>query len=164
MDMNYTLLPGQPNPRDFHRRKRSPDNGRSDDSSAFSGSGDDSQDDPEFILVTGVRLKRRMRNAAQNRSFSASTILTPGAHPSRVVLITVSPKDNPTAISKRDVSMFLEDLAPGQIKDVRFNPLRNVIAVDAMNALSVEALLKVTSNEGESVRLYVPCRPNTTVV
>lgn len=58
--------------------------------------------------------------------------------------------------------MFLKNLAPGQIKEVRFNPLRNVIAVHAINA-PIEALVKVTGIGGVSVRPHVPCGPNITV-
>lgn len=163
MDTNPPLLPGQPKPPDTHRRKRPPDDGMSDDSSALSESGTDSLEDQEFTVVMGRRLKRRMRTATQNGSSSASTIITSRVQSSTVVFATVSPTDNLTAISKRGVSMFLENLAPGQIKEVRFNPLRNVIAVDAINALTMEALLKVTNIGGVSVRPYVPRGPNTTV-
>lgn len=114
MNMKLTLLPCHSKPPNFHCRKRPPYDRMSDDSLAFSESGNDSQDDQEFTLVTARRLKRRMRNAAQNSPSSASTIITPGAHSLTVVFTTVRLTDNLTAISKPGASMFLENLAPSK--------------------------------------------------
>lgn len=161
--VSNTVVPDQPKPLDLLRRKRPSEDGQADHSSVFSESGDASQGDEEFTLVMGRRLKRRMRNAAQNSSSSTSTIITAGTHPLTVVFTTVNPTDNLTKISKRGLSMFLENLAPSQLKEARFNPLRNAIAVDAMNALAMDALLKVTTIGGMPVRPYVPRGPNTTV-
>lgn len=59
--------------------------------------------------------------------------------------------------------MLLENLVPGELKKVRLNTLRNVIAVDAMNVLAMEALSKVATFGGMSARLYVPRRTSRTV-
>lgn len=107
-------------------------------------------------MVIDLRLKRRMQK--RNR------IVCPANQPSSTLVFTaVRPTDNLTGISKHDVSMVLQNLAPGPIKEVRFNPLRSIIAVDAMNALTMEELLKVTSIVGISVHPYVSRWSNTTV-
>lgn len=54
-------------------------------------SGDESQDNEEFALVMGRRLKRRMRNAALNSSSSVSTIVITDIQPLTLVFTTVRP-------------------------------------------------------------------------
>lgn len=58
--------------------------------------------------------------------------------------------------------MFLDNLAPGQPKEIRFNLLRNIIAVDAMNVIGMEALLRVTTTGSMSEWYYVPRGSNAT--
>lgn len=112
-----------------------------DDPSVIYESGDQSQDKERFTLVMGQRLEHLMRNALRNSWSSTSAIVTPGIHPLTVVFTTASFSDYLTKICKRSLSMFLESLVPGQLKEARFTSLRNVIAVDVMNVLVIEALL-----------------------
>lgn len=104
------------------------------------------------------RLKRRMRNAAQNSLSSASTIVTPGPHPLEIVFTAVNLTDNLTLISKRGVCTFFENLSLSKIKEAHFNSLRNVISADAINPLDMEALLLITSIGRVSLPHYIPCR------
>lgn len=72
------------------------------------------------------------------------------------------PADFLKDISKRELSLYLDILTPGQIKQPRLNPLRNAVALDTDNALAVQALLYVTTL-GIPVRPYIQREPNTTV-
>lgn len=130
----------QPKIPDQLRSKRPSEDREADDPSVFCESGDQSQDNERFTLVMGQRLEHLMRNALQNSWSSTSAIRTPGIHPLTVVFTTASFSDHLTKICKRDLSMFLESLAPGQLKEARYTSLRNVIAVAVMNVLAIEAL------------------------
>lgn len=74
-----------------------------------------------------------------------------------------SKSDNLTVISNRGVSVILENVSLVEIKDVRFNPLRNLIAVAAINALVMEVLLKEDSSGGVSVGTNIACVINAAV-
>lgn len=157
MDADLSGTPAPSSHQDFTRKKRPP---HSDDSSDLSEAIDDRDD---YTLVMSRRNKRRMRKALHSSGSSTSTIITTAKHPLTVVYTPVTPADNLMKINKRKLSTFLETLAPGQIKEARLNPLRNVVAVDTDNPLAVEALLQVTTLSNIPVRPYIPRGPNTTV-
>lgn len=65
----------------------------------------------------------------------------------------VSTSENLAKISKRRrLYMFLENLAPSQIKEAQLSPQRNVIAVDALCVITVEVILQVNIMSGIPVR------------
>lgn len=59
-------------------------------------------------------------------------------------------------INKSSLSAYLERLAPGQLKEIQFNPLKNVIAVDTVNVLAMKALPKISFICDIPVRPYMP--------
>lgn len=58
---------------------------------------------------------------------------------------SVAASHNLTKVNKRSLSMYLEYLVPGNLKEVRFNSLKNVVAIDTVGVVAVETLLHVTS-------------------
>lgn len=101
-----------------------------------------------FTTVVSRRIKRRMRTASQASGSNTSTIITTAKRPLTVVYTHVSPSDNLTNISKRGLYMFLKNLGPGQVKEIRLKSQMNVIAVDALSILTMEALFQVSIING----------------
>lgn len=143
------------------RKKRRPRDEESDESSDYPSEVD--KEDGDYTLVVSRKVKRRMRRAASSGESSASTILTTVPRHLTVVYAPVILSHNLTTISKRALSTFLEKLAPEQILEVRLNPRRNVVAVDAANQHIIEKLLQVTDICGIQVRPYIPRGPHTSV-
>lgn len=57
--------------------------------------------------------------------------------------------------------MHLDHLAPGQLKEVRLNLLRNVVVIHIGSVVADEALFQVTTICGISVRPCIPRGTNT---
>ncbi|KAH7952177.1 hypothetical protein HPB52_019685 [Rhipicephalus sanguineus] len=65
-----------------------------------------------------------------------------------VLFVPVTPSDNLRHLNRQTISRKLESLAPNEIKDVRVNPRKNVLAIDVIHQASLLALTRVTDFDG----------------
>lgn len=142
-------------------RKRQSDDEADARSESHSMSGDDSSDAEGFITVESRRT-RRARKSGSTRS--STTIVIPAPQKEfTVVFVPTSPASSVSKISRCQLSTFLDGIAPGKIKEVRFNSRKNVVAVDASNSATVSSLLSTPLLCGVAVRSYIPRGHNTIV-
>lgn len=121
-------------------------------------SDEDSSDNEGFTEVLGRRARRLLK--AGKRSCSTVKNATGGAALT-VLFVPVVPTSSVSKLSKHQLSLFLEGLAPGLVKEARVNAPKNIIAVDAVSSAGVTTLLSTTSLCGLEVRSYRPREKNT---
>lgn len=123
-----------------------------DDTELYSAPSDGDSEDG-FQLYLGKKTKRRLI-AASSRS-STSTVRPAARHPVHTILFVPEAKtDNLRLLNKQAVSAFLEATVPGQVKDVRINSRRNILAIDVEHRSALEALRKITSLQDIKVRAH----------
>lgn len=154
--------PGNPPSDSATPRKRIclPSEVGSEDTELYSAPSDDSTDDG-FELVLGKKAKRRLRAAASQSSgasstSSASTVTTPRRPPVHTVLFVPDSKDeNLRMLNRQAISVSLEAILPGKIKEVRINHRKNILAIDVEHRDAVETLHQLTMLGQMKVRAYL---------
>lgn len=142
------------------RKRLSGDHGLSSDEAESTLSEDGSQDEDGFTTVLSRRAKRKARNATSGHSSSTIRYSTNCESPT-VILVPVVQTDSLSSISRLKLSNVLQTIAPDEIKEVRVNTKKNLIAIDVVNACALDKLLLVTEICSISVRAYVPGGRNT---
>lgn len=157
-------LPGAQPSRRVASRKRG--NASSDTDSeatelySYSDSVDSSDDD--FTLVMSRTTKRRLLR--RSSSASVSTVkTTPQRWPYTMLFMPVDPVSNLRLLNRQVLSAFLEGIAPNEIKDVRINARKNVLAVDVLHRSALQSLRHVTEIDKVKVRSMIPTGCNSTV-
>ncbi|XP_065312437.1 uncharacterized protein [Dermacentor albipictus] len=154
-------LPGVKPSRGVASRKRG--NASSDtDSEAtelYSDSVDSSDDD--FTLVMSRTTKRRLLRRSSSPSVSA--VKMPQRWPHTMLFMPVDPVSNLRLLNRQVLSAFLEGIAPNEIKDVRINARKNVLAVDVLHRSALQSLRHVTEIDKVQVRSMIPTGCNGTV-
>lgn len=144
-------------------RKRNcpPSQAGSEDTVLYSCSSDDASDDEGFERV--VHRKAKRRNISERSSSSKSTVL-PQRRPSAHTLLFMPdrPVDNLNRLNRQAVSVTLEALVPGEIKDIRINNRKNVLAIDVRNRSAINALMAVKLLGNINVHYLVPQDYETT--
>ncbi|KAH9380941.1 hypothetical protein HPB48_008398 [Haemaphysalis longicornis] len=93
-----------------------------------------------------------------------STVKPVPRHPVHTILFVPEAKtDNLRMLNKQAVSAFLEAAVPGEVKDVRINPRRNILAIDVEHRSALEVLRKITSLQDIKVRAHDTPYGDTTV-
>lgn len=156
-------VPGvQPSRRTSSSRKRS--NASSDtDSEATDlySDGFESSDD-DFTVVMNRSTKRRLLRTAS--SASVSTVKTaPQRWPHTMLFMPEDPASNLRLLNRQVLSVLLEETAPNEIKDVRINARKNVLAVDVMHRSALQSLRHITEIGNVKVRPMVATGCNGTV-
>lgn len=124
------------------------------DSQDQAGMSDEDAFDNEGFTEVLSRRNRRLLKASMK---TCSTVITPSRTSGMTVLfVPASPTASVSKLSKHQLSLFLEALVPGLLKEARVNAPKNIIAVDAVNAAAVNQLLSTTSLCGLEVRSYLP--------
>ncbi|XP_049276264.1 uncharacterized protein LOC119374771 [Rhipicephalus sanguineus] len=132
----------------------------SESTELYSANSDDSDD--EFTPVYSRKPKRRSMGASP--ASIASTVKPKQASMNYTVLfVPVSPSDNLRHLNRQTISRKLESLAPNEIKDVRVNPRKNVLAIDVIHQASLLALTRVTDFDGIKVRAHLPLNKDMVV-
>lgn len=126
----------------------------SDDTMQYYVSSEESDDDT-FELVRSRKAKRRFVSTSSNSS--ASTMRSSRITEVLTILFTpVLATDNLRCLNRQAVSTHLEALVPNEIKDIRVNTRKNVVAIDVEHAAALDSLRKVTELDGIKVHPHIP--------
>lgn len=135
-------------------RKRSTSPSSSEDTEVYSISGDESSDD-SFETVRSRKAKRRIVAT----SSPASTLVSKTKEerwPHTILFMPDDPTVSLRAVNRQVLSVFLEGIAPNEIKDVRLNTRKNILAVDMMNASALDKFRRISDLAGIKVRSIIP--------
>ncbi|XP_049527233.1 uncharacterized protein LOC125947003 [Dermacentor silvarum] len=133
----------------------------SDDTELYSPSSDTTSDDEGFEVYT--RRKAKRRNVSGCSASSKSTVIpTPRAPEHTIIFVPEAATDNLNRLNRQAISIYLESLAPGEIKDVRINNRKNVLAIDVTNRSALDPLMKITQLDNIKVRCHTPQTLETT--
>ncbi|KAH7967889.1 hypothetical protein HPB52_003796 [Rhipicephalus sanguineus] len=80
-----------------------------------------------------------------------------------VLFVSITPSDNLRHPNRQTISSKHEFLAPNEIKDVRVNPRKNVLAIDVIRQASLLALTRATDFDGIKVRAHIPLNKDMVV-
>ncbi|KAH9372642.1 hypothetical protein HPB48_007828 [Haemaphysalis longicornis] len=137
-----------------------PSEAGSENTELYSVPSDDSTDD-DFELVLGKKAKGRLRAAASrstgtSSTSSTSTVTTPARPPVHTVLfVPESPNVNLRMLNRQAISVSLEAILPGKIKEVRINTRNNILAIDVERSAAVETVRQLTMLGEMKVRAYI---------
>lgn len=135
-------------------RKRGNTSSDSEDTELYSASADESSQDG-FEPVLHRKAKRRIVNASSvSSSFTVKT--APQRWPHTVLFVPEHSTDNLRVLNRQALSLFLENTVPNEIKDVRINTRKNVLAVDVMTTSALSPLQRITQLGNIRVRSIVP--------
>lgn len=127
-----------------------------EDTELYSVSGDDSSDD-SFISVRRKRAKRRTVNANASTQASTATLKSsPERWPHAIVFVPEEPSSNLRLLNRQELSVFLEGVVPNEIKDIRINTRKNVLAIDVYNGSALGKLQQISELGRIKVRSYIP--------
>lgn len=135
-------------------RKRSTCSSTSEDTELYSATGDDSSDD-DFETVRSRKAKRRSIKS----SSPAGTLTSQSKGECWPHTILFMPEDSTIslrAVNRQALSMYFEGVAPNDIKDIRVNTRKNILAVDTMTASAIDKLRRVSDLGGIKVRPVIP--------
>lgn len=135
-------------------RKRGTWSSTSEDTEVYSITGDDSSDD-SFVSVRSRRAKRRLIKASSPASTST---MQAGSErwPHTILFMPVDSSVNLRVLNRQALSVFLEGKAPNEIKEVRLNTRKNVLAVDTTRGTTLETLRQITDLGNIKVRSVIP--------
>ena len=125
----------------------------SDDTVHYYVSSEESGDDT-FELVRSRKAKRRFLSTSTNSS--ASTMRS--SRNTEVLTILFAPvlACDMRCLNRQAVSVQLEALVPNEIKEVRVNSRKNILAIDVNHVTALDTLREVTELNGMEVRSHIP--------
>ncbi|KAH9372175.1 hypothetical protein HPB48_011704 [Haemaphysalis longicornis] len=135
-------------------RKRAglPTDTDTEDTELYSAPSDGDSDDG-FQVYLGKKAKRRLLTASSRSS--TSTVKPVPRHPVHTILFVPEAKtNNLRMLNKQAVSAFLVAAVPGEVKGVRINSRRNILAIDVEHRSALEVLRKITSLQDIKVRAH----------
>ncbi|XP_049273403.1 uncharacterized protein LOC125759130 [Rhipicephalus sanguineus] len=141
-------------------RKRGNTSSESDDTELYSASGDESSEDG-FQPVLYRKAKRRIINAS-SASSTATVKTAPQRWPHSILFVPQNATDSLRVLNRQALSLYLENTVPNEIKDVRLNTRRNILAVDVMNPSALSTLQQVTKLGNITVKSIIPADGATT--
>lgn len=146
--------PGSGSPAGIASRKRGNTSSESEDTELYSASGDESSED-NFQPVLHRKAKRRIMNAS---SASSSTTVknAPQRWPHSILFVPQNTTDNLRVLNRQALSLYLENTVPNEIKDVRLNTRKNIMAIDVKNSSALNTLQHITQLGNIKVRSIVP--------
>lgn len=155
-------LPGAQQSRPAASRKRgNASSGTDSEATEFYSDSFDSSDD-DFTVVMSRNAKRRLLRTSS--SASVSTVkTTPQCWPHTMLFMAIDPAANLRLLNRQVLSAFLEGLVPNEIKDVRINPRKNVLAVDVLHRSALQSLRNMTEIDNVKVRSVIPTGCNGSV-
>lgn len=131
-----------------------------EDTELYSALSDGDSDDG-FQLYLGKRGKRRLLTAT-SRSSTSTVRPMPRRLVHTILFVPEAKTDNLRMLNKQAVSTFLEATVPGEVKDVRINSRRNILAIDVEHRSALEVLRNITSLQNIKVRAHDPPYGDTT--
>ena len=137
-------------------RKRSghPSDADSEDTLIYSTASDESSDESDFVPVTRRKAKRRLLTTSPSKS--KATMNTQESPVHTILFVPLNAAESMNRLNRQATSMTLEALVPGQIKDVRLNGRKNVLAIDVTQRAALDVLSKVNVLGNIDVRSYIP--------
>lgn len=135
-------------------RKRGSWCSSSEDTDIYSVDGDDSSDG-SFVSVMSRKAKRRLIKTSSPAS--TSTVKARSERwPHTILFMPVDPSASLRKLNRQAISNVLEGIAQNEIKEVRLNTRKNVLAVDTTHADTLEKLRMMTEFGDVKVRAVVP--------
>lgn len=140
-------------------RKRGNASSESEDTELYSASSDESSDDG-FQPVLYRKAKRRIVNASS--ASSTTTVKTaPQRWPHSILFVPLKATDSLRGLNRQALSVYLENITPNQIKEIRLNARKNILAIDVLNPRALNALQKVTQLGNINVKSIIPADSTT---
>ncbi|XP_037520998.1 uncharacterized protein LOC119397645 [Rhipicephalus sanguineus] len=155
-------LPGaQPSRRATSRKRGNASSDTDSEATDLYSEGFESSDD-DFKVVMSRTAKRRLLRTTS--SASVSTVKTAAQRrPHTMLFMPEDPASNLRLLNRQVLSVLLEETAPNQIKDVRINARKNVLAVDVLHRSALQSLRYITVIDKVKVRSMISTGCNGTV-
>lgn len=136
-------------------RKRSshPSDTDSEDTVIYSATSDETSDDSDFVPAAKRKAKRRLVRTSPSAS-KVTVIPTRKSSDYTILFVPVAASDNLNRLNRQATSVALEALVPGEIKDVRINARKNILAIDVTNRSALDVLSNVKVLDNINVRCY----------
>lgn len=149
------VLPGaQPSSRMTSRKRGSTSSDTDSDATEMCSESYDSSDD-DFQVVLSKAAKRRLLQASSPAS-AATVKSAPQRWPHTVLFKPLDPTANLRLLNRQVLSLLLEKIAPDEIKDVRINSRKNVLAVDVLHRSAIKGLRSITEIDNIKVQSVIP--------
>ena len=140
---------GDPAPRSLHMEDNTSGSARLPESSD-SSTEEAMESEEGFTTVRGRRLKRKLRRTSPRCGQPVHKEV-----PSFMIgYVTTSASDNLNSLNRQFLTEFFDRIAPGQINEVRINPRKNILMVDAKNATVLETLKNIQALGNFPVRSF----------
>lgn len=160
MDADPAIPPGQRSTLTSSSRKRGTWSSTSEDTEIYSVTGDDSSDD-SFVSVRSRKAKRRLIKTSSPGSTS-TLHAKPERWPHTILFIPVDNSISLRGLNRQALSVFFEGMAPNEIKEVRINTRKNVLAVDTTRRNARDKLRQITELGNIKVRPVIPMEETCT--
>lgn len=157
MDVDSPGLPPQPSTSSAattRKRTGHPSDADSEDTLIYSTASDESSDEGDFVPVTRRQRKRRLVMPSPTTSKNVTTTREPTIY--TILFVPVDAAHSLNRLNRQVTSRFLEELAQGEIADVRINGRKNILAVDVTQRSTLEVLSNVKMLDNINVRSYIP--------
>lgn len=147
--------PGQKSSLLSTARKRGSFLSDTEDTELYSVSGDDTSDDG-FIPVQSKRAKRKIFNATPSTPASTATMKPRLERWPHVIIFVPEESGNLRLLNRQALSAYLECAVPNEIKDIRVNTRKNILAIDVIHVSALGKLQQITELGGIKVRPFIP--------
>lgn len=141
-------------------RKQGNTSSESDDTELYSASCDESSDDG-FQPVLHRKAKRRIINPSPVSS-TATVKTVHQRWPHFILFVPKNATESLRVLNRQALSLYFENTVPNEIKDLRLNTRRNILAVDVRHPSALSTLQQVTQLGNIAVRSIIPADGATT--
>lgn len=141
------------------KRNSREDDSTSDSTELYTASSEDSDED--FIPAVKRKAKRRMVGASSPASVSTVKAAC-SSERHTILFVPVDSSINLKNMNRQVISARLEAIVPNEIKDIRLNPRKNILAIDVEHPAALHTLRTVTELGGIYLRTYIPQDSDTT--
>lgn len=140
-------------------RKRGNASSESEDTELYSASDYESSED-DFEPVLYRKAKRRIMNAS-SASSTATVRTAPQRWPHSILFVPQTTTANLRILNRQALSLYLENIVPNEIKDIRINTRKNILAIDVRNPSALNTLQHVSELGNIKVRSIIPANGDT---
>lgn len=152
---NSEEFPGaQPSGRITSRKRGSASSDTDSEATELCSDSYDSSND-DFKVLMSRTAKRRLLQASSSASAFTMTS-APQRWPHTVLFMPVDPTTNLRLLNRQVLSLLLQKIAPNEIKDVRINSRKNVLAVDVFHRSALQDLRNIAEIDNVKVRSMIP--------
>lgn len=155
---------GQPLRLAAARKRGTTSSGTDSEATELYSDGFESSDD-DYTVVMSRNAKRRLLRTSSTTSIS-TVQATAQRWPHTILFMAVDPSANLRRLNRQVLSAYLEGLAPNEIKDVRINSRKNILAVDVLHRSALQSLQNISEIDRVTVKSVIPtdCKGSVGVI